>query len=103
MNAIDLLMRDHRTVEKLFSELQTATSDNRERLVRELDRELRTHTQAEEEAFYPAFHAESGDMVNRALQEHAQAKRLLGQLVKIDVDSGAFETTLLELMKDVQT
>jgi hemerythrin superfamily protein len=103
MNAIDLLMQDHRKVEKLFSELQTGTSDSRERLVRELEQELRTHTDAEEQAFYSKLHAESGEMISRSVEEHAQARRSLAQLVKTDVDSERFEANLMQLMKEVQT
>jgi hemerythrin superfamily protein len=103
MNAIDLLMRDHRTVEKLFSELQAATSAERERLFRQLNEELRTHTEAEEEAFYPSLPADSGDLVNRSIQEHAAVRRLLRQLLGVDVDSDRFDRDFTALMKDVQT
>jgi hypothetical protein len=102
MNAIDLLMRDHRTVEKLFAQLQTATSDERERLFRQLIEELHAHTEAEEEAFYSALDTDSGDLVNRSIQEHALVRRMLGQLWKMDVDSDAFATDSNFLMKNVQ-
>jgi hemerythrin superfamily protein len=103
MNAIDLLMRDHRTVEKFFSELPTATPGEQERLFGDLNQELRAHMEAEERVFYTALHAESGDLINRSIQEHAAARRLLDQLAAADVDSDFFKRTFVALMKDVQT
>jgi hemerythrin superfamily protein len=103
MNAIDLLMRDHRIVEKFFSEIQTATPGEQERLLADLNEALRAHMQAEESVFYTALHAESQDLIRRSVQEHAAVKKLLEQLAAVDVDSDRFRKDFGTLMKDVQT
>lgn len=102
MNAIDLLMRDHRTAEKLFSELHTATSAERERLFGLLNEELRAHTEAEEAVLYPALRAQSADLVTRSIKEHAIVRRMLGLLSEAVVDSEAFQEDLTDLQKSVQ-
>jgi hemerythrin-like domain-containing protein len=59
-NAITMLKSDHATVKRLLRELN-ATTDRavkaREQLVSEIQRELKTHAQIEEEVFYPALPA----------------------------------------------
>lgn len=77
-NAISMLKADHVKVKRLLRELDE-TSDRalkeRERLVSEIERELKTHAQIEEEVFYPAFKAKTEktdavDMVYEAAEEH---------------------------------
>jgi len=88
MNAIDLLVSDHRTVEKLLEELTQTTPravKTREQLVQKIGALLKAHTMIEEEIFYPAF-KQAGDkeeakMYFEALEEH----RAAGELVLPDL------------------
>ena len=88
MNAIDLLVSDHRTVEKLLEELTETTPravKTREMLVQKIGALLKAHTMIEEEIFYPAFkHAgdkEEAKMYFEAIEEH----RAAGELVLPDL------------------
>lgn len=77
-NAITMLKADHATVKRLLRELNNTTEravKARERLVSEIEQELKTHAQLEEEVFYPAFKAavedtDAVDMFYEAAEEH---------------------------------
>jgi hemerythrin superfamily protein len=77
-NAITMLKSDHVKVKKLLRELDETTEravKERERLVREIEREIKMHSQIEEEVFYPAFKAatektDSEDLFYEATEEH---------------------------------
>ena len=77
-NAITMLKSDHAIVKRLLRELDETTEraiKERERLVNEIERELKTHAQLEEEVFYPAFKAKTEktdavDLFYEAAEEH---------------------------------
>jgi hemerythrin superfamily protein len=77
-NAIAMLKSDHATVKRLLRELDETTEravKERERLVREIEREIKLHSQLEEEVFYPAFKAaaektDSENLFYEATEEH---------------------------------
>jgi hemerythrin superfamily protein len=102
MNALDLLIQDHRVVEKLFSEFQTATAGRRAEAFGEVYTELTMHTEIEEQIFYPALMTESAQEVEHSLDEHTKAKALLQELQDTDTDNDSFDTRFTELMADVQ-
>ena len=98
-NAITMLKADHATVKRLLRELN-ATGDRavkeRERLVSEIERELKTHAQLEEEVFYPAFLAvtedtEAEDMFYEAAEEHHIVDMVLPALKSANPKSKGFE------------
>ena len=107
-NAITMLKSDHTTVKRLVRELN-ATSDRaikeRERLVSEIERELKTHAQIEEEVFYPAFKAktektEAVDMFYEAAEEHHIVDMLLPTLKTANKKSPEFEAKA-KVLKDL--
>ena len=78
MDAISLLKKDHGTVRQLLKRLESSTENGRGdsgELLRQIENELKIHTQIEEEIFYPAFRdaVESEDdqrLYYEALEEH---------------------------------
>jgi len=54
MDAFNLLKADHRKVEKLFSELESARGQAKMRVFEQIKTELELHTHIEETIFYPA-------------------------------------------------
>ena len=86
MNAIDMLVQDHRMVEELFDAIEgTQDATEREELFIELADALAVHSSLEEEIFYPACNSEDSEAaLLEALQEHLQAKRLLADLLDMD-------------------
>ena len=74
-DAIALLKEDHEKVRGLLDSLAKASGARREKLMTQIDRELKIHTQIEEEIFYPAFReaAKKKDdqvMIYEAVHEH---------------------------------
>src|SRR5438046_8871470 len=58
MDAIALLKKDHQTVRRLLKKLASSAETRRSEAVtvlRQIENELKVHTQIEEEIFYPAF------------------------------------------------
>jgi hemerythrin-like domain-containing protein len=98
-NAITMLKSDHATLKRLLREL-TETSDRalkqRENLVSQIERELKTHAQIEEEVFYPAFQAaakgtDAEDLFYEAAEEHHVADMVLPALKASNPKSHEFK------------
>ena len=86
-DAIGLLVMDHLEARSFFLRyFEAGSPDEKLRVARRLCALLRTHMQIEEEIFYPASRAATGDepMVDHAIDEHAEAKGLIAQLERRD-------------------
>lgn len=97
-DAVELLMEDHRKVEKLvaeFSSLKEGSEEEKEDLVEQVCTELRVHAQLEEEIFYPAVEEalEQNDLVNEARVEHSVVKQLIADLEDMDPDDELYDAT----------
>lgn len=102
MDAITLLKNDHRSVEKIFSNIEKPSAD-RPTLFSELDRELTVHADIEEKIFYPAAkEAEpTRDLVLESIEEHKQIKMVLGDLERAPMESDTWLADLKVLKEDV--
>jgi hemerythrin-like domain-containing protein len=77
-DAISVLKKDHEKVRGLLKKLESSAPKGRagtSDLVRQIDQELKIHTQIEEEIFYPAFKEavrskEDRELYFEALEEH---------------------------------
>ena len=81
-DALALLKEDHRKVEKLFKDFESAKGDGRkEKLARQICLELTVHTTIEEQIFYPACDGKiEEDMLKEAYVEHDAAKLLIAEI-----------------------
>jgi hemerythrin superfamily protein len=81
-DAIALLKEDHRAVEKLFSDYESAKGNGRKQtLSRRICLELTVHTTIEEEIFYPACEGRiDEDLLKEAYVEHDAAKLLIAEI-----------------------
>jgi hemerythrin-like domain-containing protein len=101
--AIEMLIEDHRKVQKMFKQFEKMKDAGEEQEKRELVEqtcaELKVHTQIEEEIFYPAAREalEEGDLIAEALVEHGSAKQLIEQLEVMDGGGEAFDATFIVL------
>jgi len=102
-DAIALITKDHREMERLFEQLQSRKGDRAD-MVQQVSSMLLAHSRAEEEHVYPAIAqaapAEKGE-VHHGKEEHEQAERILRRLQAAKVDSDEFESTLTELVEAV--
>lgn len=85
-SVIDLLVEDHRKVQKLFKEFEKLAKQGDEpgkvEIAEQICMELKVHTKIEEEIFYPALYDafDEPDLVDEAVVEHASAKDLIEQI-----------------------
>ncbi len=81
-DAITLLKEDHRTVEKLFKEFESAKGDGRKgKIAQEICLELTVHAKIEEEIFYPACEGKVDEAdLKEAYVEHDGAKVLIAEI-----------------------
>lgn len=105
MDALEVLRRDHQKVKGLFQQAEGATdADQRKQIFDQIDTELEIHAHIEETVFYPAVekHEELKDMVEEALDEHAEVKMLLEEMEDLSDDGAEFDSKLKELMDNVE-
>jgi hemerythrin superfamily protein len=107
-NAITMLKSDHARVKRLLRELN-ASSDRavmeRSRLVEQIERELKTHAQIEEELFYPTFKklaegTEAEDLFYEATEEHHVVDMVLPALKAANPKSHEFKAKA-KVLKDL--
>lgn len=101
-DVVDLIMQDHREVERLFEELKSHP-EKRPLLTPVLCSLLVAHSRAEEAEVYPVAKDEAGetDEVEHSQEEHAQAERLLERLQKADPESRQYDEVLKEVVDAV--
>jgi hemerythrin superfamily protein len=97
-DVVDLIMQDHREVERLFDELKQHR-DKRPLLTPVLAALLTAHSRAEESQVYPVAkdEADEADEVAHSQQEHAEAEQLLVRLTAADPQSDEYDRLLTEL------
>lgn len=104
-DAISLLIQDHREVEGLFEAYEELDETAAKmRLARRICIDLKAHMQIEEELFYPIVRAaiEDGELIDHAEEEHAEAKRLIGEIEASEPTGAAFDDLLRELRLAVE-
>jgi hemerythrin superfamily protein len=103
MNAIDLLEQQHREVKTLFKKFAKAQARaEKRRLFEQIADDIAVHTAIEEKHFYPATKsARSGDSLQEAVEEHLQAKRLITDLLEMDVDDSQFDAKMIVLREEI--
>ncbi len=109
MNALQILKQDHDKVRKLFAEFEAAddrASAPKQEVARQVFRELQIHSRIEEEIFYPALSAKASstgkELVEEALDEHAEADELIQELRVMDPDGPDFAEKFHELVQSVE-
>ena len=107
-NPITALKADHVRVKQLLRKL-TETTDRavkeRERLVSEIEREIKTHAQLEEEVFYPTFKkvaedSDAEDLFYEATEEHHVVDMILPALKAANPKSPEFKAKA-KVLKDL--
>ena len=101
-NVVDLIMNDHRELERIFDELMTQP-DKRPSLVPVMITLLTAHSRAEESEVYPAA-AEAGgsEDVEHSQKEHLEADQLAAKVAETDFDSPEFPEVLQKLIDGVK-
>ena len=103
-DAIALLKEDHRKVEELFSEFESAKGDGRkQKLAEEICHELSVHAKIEEEIFYPACEGKvDEDLLKESYVEHDGAKVLIAQIIGGGPDDEFYEAKVKVLQEEIE-
>jgi iron-sulfur cluster repair protein YtfE (RIC family) len=106
MNALKLLITDHKEVERMFKETEAASRARKRSLFFEIKSSLETHAWVEETIFYPTLQSTGDkkliDLTSEAIQEHIGMKCFLGELAAVSTDASKFEPLLTKLIQDVR-
>jgi len=106
MNAIELLKKDHDTVDKLFQKVKANEDGDNTDIFVQIKAELDVHTHIEEKIFYPVL-IEKGDeelknLTQEGIEEHHQVKIFLRELSNLADESEKFAPKLKVLIEDVE-
>ena len=101
-DAIALLKEDHRKVEKLFEEFESAKGDGRKgRLAHEICLELSVHAAIEEEIFYPACEGSvEEDLLKESYVEHDAAKLLIAEIEAAKGESDDYFDSKVKVLQE---
>jgi hemerythrin superfamily protein len=106
MDALALLKADHRTVEELFEEFESARKPERKQMiVQTICNELTIHAKLEESAFYPPVREalpKDEDLLDEAQVEHNSLKWLIAQLEGVEPGSELYDAKVTVLKEYVQ-
>src|SRR5688500_4106853 len=106
MNAIELLKKDHDTVDKLFQKVKANEDGDNTDTFEKIKAELDVHAHIEEKIFYPML-IEKGDeelqkLTKEGIQEHHQVKIFLREISDLADESDRFAPKLKVLMENVE-
>ena|SRR5579872_2101593 len=106
-DALDLLIKDHRTVKKLFSDfegLSDRSKATKSTVAKQICDALTIHTRVEEEIFYPAVRKaiKDDDLMDEALVEHAGAKELIAQIKTMDPSDDLYDAKIKVLSEQIE-
>jgi hemerythrin superfamily protein len=104
MDPFELLKADHRKVEQLFTELESAGGKGKLEVFAQIKTELELHTHIEEKVFYPALEEpeETHDLTLEAYEEHAVVKDLLKKLSRARTANDEWEAQAKVLQENVE-
>jgi hemerythrin-like domain-containing protein len=104
MDAFNLLKTDHRKVEDLFSQLESASGQAKMRVFEQIKTELELHTHIEETIFYPALEEpkQTHELTLEAYEEHDVVKKLLQELSRAKSPTEEWEAQAKVLQENVE-
>jgi len=104
LDALELLMDQHEEVEGLIEQLEdTDDSGEKAELFRELADKLAAHSAIEEKIFYPAVMGDrTREQLVEATEEHLSVKRLLADMMTLDVADEHFDAKLTVLKEQIR-
>lgn len=106
-DAVQLLLRQHDEIRRLFGEFDARSSrpsKKKEAIVRELITNLVKHSEIEEQVFYPAVREELEDLeseIDEDLEEHHAAELLLWELDHLSSDAARYDAKVTVLKENI--
>jgi hemerythrin superfamily protein len=103
-DVVEFLKSQHEEIKGLFTQVSASSGEQRKQTFADLRRLLAVHETAEEEIVHPRAKSELDDgeaVVSARLHEEHEAKVVLAELEKLDVDSPEFEEKFGKFRQDV--
>ena len=102
-DAIEMLKLQHREVDELFNRIQASSGDEKIRLLGTVCERLTIHAEIEERHFYPfARSAGVQDLVDHSIEEHAEAKHTISELLQVKRNDPRIDVLFNQLKTSVQ-
>lgn len=106
MNAIELLTQQHREVEELFEEFETAgegAKKTKERVCQQIGDALAIHATIEERIFYPESKQDNTEEILReSVEEHLAMKKLLADIMQSELEDPQYVAKMKVLKEQVE-
>jgi hypothetical protein len=105
MDAVDILMADHREAEAVFEAFEKAKSiDRKKALADKVCAALKAHMQTEEEIFYPEVEAGGveDDDIKEGIAEHDAAKNLIAEIEGMDPADEMYDSKVHVLSEEIE-
>lgn len=104
MDILDSIKKDHRQIETVFSEIETAQDSQKlYNCFNQLYEEINLHAEVEAKIFYPALEdCGNKELVAAAKEEHDEAKKLLEEIEFLSPTSEEFKVKIKELKQMIQ-
>jgi hypothetical protein len=103
MNAIQLLKEQHEEVDSLLETIESEEGEARSAAFEELADKLAAHATIEEKIFYPAVMAkQTEEILLESVEEHLAIKRVLADLLDMDVDDEKFDAKISVLKEELE-
>ena len=93
MDAVEYLTKQHRELEHTMKQIADSVDMSKKKMLfTEAADQLTMHITSEEQVFYPAVRAKrTEDILLESLEEHLSLKRLLADLLELNLDEQTFE------------
>jgi hemerythrin superfamily protein len=103
-SALELIQTQHDQIEQLIAKLEsTDDADERTWVFQELADDLAAHAEMEEKLFYPWVHTQATErLVLESAEEHLAIKRVLADMIDLDVGDPIFDAKLTVLKEEVR-
>ena len=105
-DVIELLEHDHREVEQMFREFDSATDPKERRTIADkIIIELVRHSEAEEQAVYPAMKKalpNGEQLVEHEISEHSEAEEVMKKLDGMDPTDAQFPALMAQLKSAIE-
>ena len=104
MDALTMLKQQHQEVDELFDRMRQADEAEKITLMGQISEKLTLHAMIEERHFYP-FCMRMGiqDMVDHSLQEHAEVKQLISEMLQMKRHDPRIDQSVQKLMMSVRS
>ncbi len=108
MNALEMLIQDHEEIRELFNQFEEAGEqayEQKQAITAKVIEELTTHSQLEEEMFYPAIRERADKKTQKVIlagiEEHRVADFLMKRLQETRPEDETFEAKFNVLIENV--